>query len=50
VKGRLMTQAPDIDAAVYLTECDPSSFRPGDFVPVEIVAAREYDLIARPML
>jgi ribosomal protein S12 methylthiotransferase len=50
VKGRLMTQAPDIDAAVYLTECDPSGFRPGDFVDVEIVDARDYDLIARPML
>jgi ribosomal protein S12 methylthiotransferase len=48
VKGRLMTQAPDIDAAVFLTECDPSSFRPGDFVEVEIVGARDYDLIARP--
>jgi hypothetical protein len=45
-----MTQAPDIDAAVYLTECDPSGFRPGDFVDVEIVDARDYDLIARPML
>src|SRR5579864_2201134 len=30
LKGRLMTQAPDIDAVVYLTECDPSSFRAGD--------------------
>jgi ribosomal protein S12 methylthiotransferase len=48
LKGRLMTQAPDIDAAVYLTECDPSGFRPGDFAEVEIVAARDYDLIARP--
>jgi ribosomal protein S12 methylthiotransferase len=50
VKARLATQAPDIDASVYLTECDPSSFRPGDFAEVEIVAAREYDLIARPVL
>jgi ribosomal protein S12 methylthiotransferase len=50
LKGRLMTQAPDIDAAVYLTECDPSSYRAGDFVDVELVGARGYDLIARPML
>jgi ribosomal protein S12 methylthiotransferase len=50
LKGRLMTQAPDIDASVYLTDCDPSSFRAGDFADVEIVAAREYDLVARPML
>jgi ribosomal protein S12 methylthiotransferase len=50
VKGRLMTQAPDIDAVVYLTECDPSSFLAGDLVEVEIVGARDYDLVARPML
>jgi ribosomal protein S12 methylthiotransferase len=48
LKGRLMTQAPDIDAAVYLTECDPSGFRPGDFAEVQVVGARDYDLIARP--
>jgi ribosomal protein S12 methylthiotransferase len=50
VKARLATQAPDIDASVYLTECDPSSFRPGDFAEVEIVGSRDYDLIARPVL
>jgi ribosomal protein S12 methylthiotransferase len=48
IRARLASQAPDIDAAVYLTECDASSYRPGDFVEVEIVGAREYDLIARP--
>jgi ribosomal protein S12 methylthiotransferase len=50
LKGRLMTQAPDIDAAVFLTDCDPSSYRAGDFTEVEIVGAREYDLVARPVL
>jgi len=50
LKGRLATQAPDIDASVFLTECDPSAFRPGDFAEVEIVGAREYDLVARPVL
>jgi ribosomal protein S12 methylthiotransferase len=50
VKGRLATQAPDIDAAVYLTDCDPSKYRPGDFADVEIVGARDYDLIGRPVL
>ncbi len=50
LKGRLSTQAPDIDASVYLTECDPSAFASGDFAEVEIVAARNYDLIARPVL
>ena len=49
VKARLSTQAPEIDASVFLTECDPSAFAPGDFVDVEIVAAREYDLVARPV-
>jgi ribosomal protein S12 methylthiotransferase len=48
LKARLASQAPDIDAAVYLTECDPSAFKPGDFARVEIVGAHEYDLIARP--
>jgi ribosomal protein S12 methylthiotransferase len=50
VKARLATQAPDIDASVFLTDCDPSSFRAGDFAEVEIVGAREYDLIGRPVL
>jgi ribosomal protein S12 methylthiotransferase len=49
LKGRLATQAPDIDASVYLTECDPSQFSAGDFTDVEIVGARDYDLIARPV-
>ncbi len=48
LKARLSTQAPDIDAVVYLSECDPSLYRGGDFVDVEIVGAEGYDLIARP--
>ena len=49
LKARLSTQAPDIDASVFLTECDPSAYRPGDFVEVQIVGARDYDLLARPV-
>jgi ribosomal protein S12 methylthiotransferase len=49
LRARLSTQAPDIDASVYLAECDPSAFRGGDFVEVEIIGARDYDLIARPV-
>ncbi len=49
LKARLASQAPEIDAAVYLSDCDPSSFRSGDFVEVEIVGSRDYDLIARPL-
>jgi ribosomal protein S12 methylthiotransferase len=50
LRGRLSTQAPDIDASVYLTECDPSSYRTGEFVDVEVVGSRDYDLIVRPLL
>jgi ribosomal protein S12 methylthiotransferase len=49
LKARLASQAPDIDAVVYLTECDPSGFRPGTLADVEIVGARDYDLLARPV-
>jgi ribosomal protein S12 methylthiotransferase len=49
LRARFASQAPEIDASVYLTECDPSSYRPGDFVEVEIVGSRDYDLIARPV-
>src|SRR5262249_49654084 len=45
LRARLATQAPDIDASVFLTECDPSAYRAGDFVDVEIVDAQAYDLI-----
>jgi len=48
LRGRLASQAPDIDASVYLTECDPSRYRSGEFVEVTLVGARDYDLIARP--
>ncbi|MGE0447997.1 MAG: 30S ribosomal protein S12 methylthiotransferase RimO [Vicinamibacterales bacterium] len=49
LRGRLSTQAPDIDAGVYLTECDPSRYRAGEFVLAEIVGARGYDLVMRPI-
>ena len=50
LKARLASQAPDIDAVVYLTECDPSRFRAGEFAEVQIVGARGYDLLARPVV
>jgi ribosomal protein S12 methylthiotransferase len=50
LRARLESQAPDIDASVFLTDCDPSAFRAGDFTDVEIVGAREYDLIGRPVV
>ncbi len=48
LRARLSTQAPEIDAAVFLTECDPSRYRAGDLVDVEIVGAQGYDLLVRP--
>jgi ribosomal protein S12 methylthiotransferase len=50
LQGRLEGQAPDIDAVVYLTDCDPSIFRAGDLVTARVVEARGYDLIAAPQL
>ena len=50
LRARLATQAPDIDASVFLTECDPSTLAPGDLAKVELVGARGYDFIARPVL
>ena len=49
LRGRISAQAPEIDPIVYLTDCDPSEFLSGRFIDVEIVAARGYDLIARPL-
>ena len=48
LRGRLQSQAPDIDPQVYLTDCDPAAVHAGDFLDVEIVGARGYDLVARP--
>jgi ribosomal protein S12 methylthiotransferase len=49
LRGRLEGQAPEIDPQVYLTDCDPSAISAGQFLEVEIVGARGYDLIARPL-
>jgi ribosomal protein S12 methylthiotransferase len=50
LRGRLEGQAPDIDAAVFLTDCDPSAYRGGDLIEVEIVDTRGYDRVARPVV
>jgi len=49
LRGRTAGQAPDIDALVYLTECDPAELTPGRFIQAEITGARGYDLLARPL-
>jgi ribosomal protein S12 methylthiotransferase len=42
------TQAPEIDGSVLINDApEGSTARPGDFVPVEITEAHEYDLIGR---
>ncbi|MEW6323487.1 MAG: 30S ribosomal protein S12 methylthiotransferase RimO [Acidobacteriota bacterium] len=48
LRGRLATQAPEIDPVVYLSDCDPAEVRPGDFLDATVIAARDYDLVARP--
>ena len=49
LKGRLMSQAPDIDPVVYLTDCDPSAYEAGQFLEGEIVGANAYDLLVKPV-
>jgi ribosomal protein S12 methylthiotransferase len=49
LRGRLASQAPDIDPMAYLTECDPSAYTPGQFLRAEIVGASGYDLLVRPV-
>jgi ribosomal protein S12 methylthiotransferase len=44
--GRAYADAPDIDGAVYVTGRD---LRAGQIVPCEIVAWRDYDLVAAPV-
>ncbi len=49
IAGRLASQAPEIDPVVYLSEADPAVCRPGALVEGEVVAARGYDLVVRPV-
>jgi ribosomal protein S12 methylthiotransferase len=49
VQGRLEGQAPEIDPVVYLTDCDSTAYAPGTLVGATVVAAKDYDLVARPL-
>jgi ribosomal protein S12 methylthiotransferase len=49
LQGRTEGQAPDIDALVYLTDCDPAIYRSGELIRAVIVEARDYDLVAAPV-
>ena len=44
--GRSYADAPEIDCLVYV---EGEGLQAGEIVPVEVVAAQEYDLIARPV-
>ncbi len=48
-RGRLAGQAPEIDPVVYFTDANPDALRPGALLRAEIVGAREYDLVVRPL-
>lgn len=48
-QGRLAGQAPDIDPVVYLSDCDVSDLSPGVFLEGEVIDARGYDLVVRPL-
>ena len=49
LQGRTEGQAPDIDAVVYLTDCDPATYRPGELIRAQIVESRDYDLVVAPV-
>lgn len=49
LRGRLESQAPEIDGCVYLTDTDPQAAPPGRFLEGTIVGSRDYDLIVRPL-
>ena len=48
LQGRLEGQAPDIDPMVFLTDCDPAAYAPGELIRATVVGSKGYDLIARP--
>ena len=48
-RGRLESQAPDIDSLVYLTDCDAEQVAAGSFLEAEVVGSKGYDLVARPV-
>ena len=48
LQGRLEGQAPDIDPVVFLSECDPEAYGPGQLIRARVVDAKGYDLIAVP--
>ena len=46
MQGRLEGQAPDIDAVVYLSDCDPAALELGQVVTAKLTGGRGYDFVA----
>ncbi|RPJ84230.1 MAG: 30S ribosomal protein S12 methylthiotransferase RimO [Acidobacteria bacterium] len=49
LQGRHEGQAPEIDGLTYLSEADPEGCRPGEIVEAQVLEARGYDLVVRPL-
>jgi len=47
LKGRMQTQAPDIDGQVLINDAGDVEPQTGEFYPVEITESLEYDLIGK---
>ena len=47
LKGRMETQAPDIDGCVLISDAGESEPKTGEFYRVEITESMEYDLVGR---
>jgi ribosomal protein S12 methylthiotransferase len=47
LKGRMETQAPDIDGHVLINDAGDVTTKSGEFYPVEITESFEYDVIGR---
>jgi ribosomal protein S12 methylthiotransferase len=48
LQGRLESQAPEIDAVVYLDGCDATAFSPGQLIDARITGGKGYDLVVEP--
>jgi ribosomal protein S12 methylthiotransferase len=49
LQGRLEGQAPDIDPVVFLTDCDPDTYKAGQLIRATIIDAKGYDVVAQPI-
>jgi ribosomal protein S12 methylthiotransferase len=47
LRGRLESQAPEIDGQVFINDYDGAEPKPGEFRWATVTAAAEYDLVAR---